>query len=253
MITPFIKNSVLTVCTGIAIASMIPSSVNAYTGAMATGEDMRNTTTSLVRISDSGAEETAKGAENFIDNMASRALGFLKDDDLDKAQKREKFRELLSESFDINTLARFALGRYWRVADENQREAYVDLFRTMIIDVYSGRFNDYQGQRFTIEKARMANDKDAIVTSNVLPPEGEDGQRINIDWRVRYKNNSYQIIDVIVEGVSMSLTKRSDFSSVIQRGGGKVSVLLDHLREKYGAAEDAANEDSGSAEKSGSE
>ena len=49
--------------------------------------------------------------------------------------------------------------------------------------------------------------------------------------RVRERGGSMKILDVIVEGVSMSVTQRSDFSSVIQRGGGNVDVLLDHLRK----------------------
>ena len=49
---------------------------------------------------------------------------------------------------------------------------------------------------------------------------------------MRYKDGKYKVIDIIVEGVSMSVTQRSDFSSVIQRGGGNVQVLIDHLREK---------------------
>jgi len=40
-----------------------------------------------------------------------------------------------------------------------------------------------------------------------------------------------KVIDVIIEGVSMSLTQRSDFSSVIQRGGGDIQILIDHLKK----------------------
>lgn len=223
---------------GIALIGMTPAKVPAYTGMISADMPIKTTQSSFIRVADSGREETIQGARNFIDNMATRALSFLKNDNLSQAQKREKFRVLLTESFDINTLARFALGRYWRTASEEQRDTYIDLFKQMVVEVYSKRFNDYEGQRFTIENARMANDTDVIVTSKVLPPKGEDGQTIKIDWRVRYKDSSYQIIDVIVEGVSMSLTKRSDFSSVIQRGGGNVAVLLEHLREKYGVDSD---------------
>ena len=59
-------------------------------------------------------------------------------------------------------------------------------------------------------------------------PSGSD---VSVDWRVRERGGSMKILDVIVEGVSMSVTQRSDFSSVIQRGGGNVDVLLDHLRK----------------------
>ena len=46
-----------------------------------------------------------------------------------------------------------------------------------------------------------------------------------------YKTGKPQIVDVIIEGVSMSLTQRSDFDSVIQRGGGKIDPLIEHLKK----------------------
>jgi phospholipid transport system substrate-binding protein len=66
----------------------------------------------------------------------------------------------------------------------------------------------------------------------IVSPEGKPP--VKVDWRVRNKDGRYKIVDVLVEGVSMSLTQRSDFSSVIQAGGGDVQVLLNHLKQKNG-------------------
>lgn len=171
----------------------------------------------------------AKGAQNFIDNMGSRALGFLANDSLTAEKKAKEFRNLLEDSFDMRTIARFALGRYWRTASDSQRNEYVKLFNKMVIDVYTQRFDEYSGQKFSVVSARPEGKKDAVVTSVISSPSGPD---VQVDWRVRYKNNRYQIVDVIVEGVSMSLTQRSEFSTVIQRGGGDIEVLLTHLKSR---------------------
>ncbi len=53
-----------------------------------------------------------------------------------------------------------------------------------------------------------------------------------VDWRVRQVGGGYKVVDILVEGVSMALTQRSDFASVIQRGGGDIEVLLEQLRQK---------------------
>lgn len=172
-----------------------------------------------------------EGAQHFVENMGQRALSFLADEDITKEKKAKEFKDLLEDSFDMNTIARFALGRHWRVASNEQKKEYMGLFKTMIVKVYSSRFDEYQGQSFEVRHTRAESDKDAIVTSFIVP---ESGSEIQIDWRVRYKKGRYKVIDVIVEGVSMSVTQRSDFSSVIQRGGGDVEVLLDHLRTKAG-------------------
>lgn len=174
------------------------------------------------------AENMAPGAQKFIDGMAQRALDFLANASLSQEQKSNEFRRLLQDSFDLDTIGRFALGRYWQVATPDERKEYQRLFRNMVVEVYSARFKEYKGQHVETRNVRLDGGKDAIVTSFIVQ---EDGSEIQVDWRVRYKNGRYQIVDVIVEGVSMSVTQRSDFSSVIQRGGGSVQALLAYLKK----------------------
>jgi phospholipid transport system substrate-binding protein len=159
--------------------------------------------------------------------MANRGLDFLSSKTLSQDAKRKSFEGLLQDSFDLDTIARFSLGRYWNAASAQEKAEYTKLFRRMVVDVYSNRFSEYKGERFEVRDSRADSEKDAMVTSFIVPP---DGQEIQVDWRVRYKNGKYQIVDVIVEGVSMSVTQRSEFSSIIQRGGGQVAVLIDHLK-----------------------
>lgn len=170
-----------------------------------------------------------EGARNFIASMGDRGINFLGNESMSTQAKAAEFRSLLNESFDMNTIARFSLGPYWKNATPAQQKEYLRLFNNMIVKIYSKRFSDYKGQRFDVRSARKEGTKDAIVTSFIVP---NDGPEVQVDWRVRSKAGSYRVVDIIVEGVSMSVTQRSDFASVIQRGGGKVDVLLDHLRQQ---------------------
>lgn len=173
-------------------------------------------------------KDLTAGAEKFIDSMANRAIGFLGNESLSADAKKKEFRSLLRANFDMKTLGRFALGRYWTTASPAQRDEYQKLFEAMIVDVYSSRFSEYKGQDLEVRSSRMDGEKDVNVTSFVV--DKNSGQDIQVDWRVRYKDGSYRVVDVIVEGVSMAVTQRSDFSAVIQRGGGEVAVLIDHLK-----------------------
>lgn len=194
-----------------------------------TGMDLRPVLaadSAFVRVADQ------KGAENFVDSMAGRAIAFLGNDAMSQQQKRASFRKLLEDSFDMATIGRFALGTYWRSASESQRAEYQKQFKVMVVNVYSERFSEYTNQTFRTTGSRPDGDKDVIVSSLIESPEGKPP--VKVDWRVRNKDGRYKIVDVLVEGVSMSLTQRSDFSSVIQAGGGNVQVLLDHLKKKNG-------------------
>lgn len=177
-------------------------------------------------ISITKADETK--AQNFITNLAKKGVNFLEDGSQTKEEKEEAFQKLLRENFDMKTIGRFSLGKYWRDASKEQQEEYLTLFENMIVDVYSRRFGEYDGQELKITDTEPVGKRDILVSSQIIQSSGPN---ISVAWRVRNgKTGAMKIVDISVEGVSMSLTQRADFSSVIQRGGGKIEALLEHLR-----------------------
>lgn len=223
----FLKSALL----GVMLLGTSPMQQNAYAGSayLLSPHKGSETSSHMHMTAISSSLNASHPSESLIQQLGQDAIGFLSDKSMsDDARKRE-FRRLLLSNFDMKTIGRFALGRYWRGASLEQRNEYLNLFEDMIIDVYSERFSEYSGQNLEIVGSRADGKKDMIVRSLVVSGRGSD---ITVDWRVRQKNDgSYKVIDVIVEGVSMSVTQRSDFSSVIQRGGGNIEVLLDHLRK----------------------
>jgi phospholipid transport system substrate-binding protein len=182
------------------------------------------------KILHQAAATAQTGAENFIQSVAERGIGFLSDPKLSETGKRAAFRNLLRDSFDLKTIGRFALGPSWRTASAAQREEYQRLFEEMVIGVYAARFGTYNGQQLKVDGSKPVGDTDTMVTTHIKPKDG--GEAVQVDWRVRFDNGRYRVVDVVVEGVSMSVTQRSDFAGVISSGGGNVDVLLQHLRKK---------------------
>lgn len=168
------------------------------------------------------------GAAAFIQNLGDRAIKTFSDK-ADKARAKEKFRTLLLDGFDVPYIGRWVLGRYWNVATDAQKQEYLGLFEKMIVDAYAGRFAEYSGETFKIIGVRPEGEGDNAVTTQIVRPSGPP---VNVDWRVRKTGAAYKIIDVVVEGVSMGVTQRSEFASVIQTNGGQFDGLLKALRTK---------------------
>jgi phospholipid transport system substrate-binding protein len=183
----------------------------------------------LVNVNAAAKSPISDKAHDFISNLAQKGIGFLSNKDLNEEKRAEEFRKLLHDNFDMKTIGRFSLGTYWKTSTEDQRKEYLKLFEEMIINVYSRRFGEYNGQKFEVREARAEGDSDAIVSSAIIP---EQEPEVKVDWRVREKDGKLKVVDIMVEGISMSLTQRADFASVIQRGGGDIEVLLAHLRPK---------------------
>lgn len=173
----------------------------------------------------------ADDATSFVEGLGQKALSSLTTPDLDKAEREKRVRGLLRTYFDVNTIARFTLGTNWRNASDAEKSEYIKLFENMIVTTYAQRFSEYSGQEFKVIKSTKASERDTVVQSQIVQ---KDGPPVAVDWRVRNTNGNLKIIDVIVEGVSMSVTQRSDFAAVIQSGGGKVEALLASLRQRQG-------------------
>jgi phospholipid transport system substrate-binding protein len=171
---------------------------------------------------------STEAAQAFVNKMADKTLGIIANSEMTQDQKKSAFRKMLLNHFDMDTIGRFALGRYWNTATPAQRKEYLTLLNDAIINVYTERFADYKGEKLEVESARPEGNGDVFVTSNILLA---DGPKVKVEWRVREKEGKFRIVDVIVQDISMVVTKRSDFAAVIQRGGGSVDVLLDYLRQ----------------------
>jgi phospholipid transport system substrate-binding protein len=164
-------------------------------------------------------------AKGMISGLTNQAITSLQKDSV--AEQKQRFTSLLGTHFDTAKIGQFALGRYNRQLTPEQRTEYNSLFKKMIVNVYTQRFQEYSGQTVSVTGARKdAKSGDILVNSLINQPSG--GQPVPVDWRIR----GGKVIDVIVTGVSMSVTQRDDFASVIAKGNGKVDSLLAYLRQR---------------------
>ncbi|MEE8393864.1 MAG: ABC transporter substrate-binding protein [Rhodospirillales bacterium] len=175
------------------------------------------------------ADEEAAG--KFIEDLADKAVASLSVDGVSRDERAEKFHNLLSEHFAIETIGRWVLGRYWKKASKEERAEFLKLFEDLIVATYVDRFSRYSGSGvLKVIKTITSKDGDIVVYSAVKGLDGNSPAKV--EWRIRKKNGSFKIVDVMIEGISMGLTQRSEFASVIRRNGGKVEGLLSALRKR---------------------
>jgi phospholipid transport system substrate-binding protein len=177
-----------------------------------------------------GAQQAAIDPAAFIENLGAQAIEGLTGPHLSQSEREARFRTLLAEHFDLPAIGKFVLGRYWRSATDGEQAEFLDVFEDFLVRSYAIRFAEYSGESFQVTGATGTKDDTAIVHSQVV--RGRDAMRV--DWRVRTRGGQFAILDIIVEGVSMAVTQRSEFAAVIQSRGGKVGGLIEALRQKLG-------------------
>lgn len=178
------------------------------------------------------AADPSISPSEFIASLGDRAVSALTGPELSGAERETRFRELLDTHFDVPTIGKFVLGRYWRAASDEEKQEFLGLFEELLVKSYAKRFAEYSGESFEVRAVREEPDGFALVQSLVVRPNAEN---IRVDWRIRANEaNEFRIVDVIVEGLSMAVTQRDEFAAVIQSKGGKVAGLIETLRSKVG-------------------
>lgn len=207
-----------TVCNRIARRRLILGGLAAVAGTAFAGFGRR----ALAAPDDAGA---------YVASLIDRALKMLRSASKSEERREAEFHLLVNEYFDLPMIARLVLGRYWRMATAEQKQAFSRAFEVHIVKVYASQLAAYDDEEVVVRNVAARTERDTIVATEVWrdakPP-------IAIDWLVRRSESGYRVIDVAAEGVSMLTTKRSEFAAVIERVG--LEGLIVRLR-RFNAGE----------------
>ena len=171
-------------------------------------------------------------ATAYINNLGKNALGVLQRDE-SEAQKLQQLEAMFTGEVDIEWVAKFVLGKYWRTATPEQQQRYTENYRVFLVKHYTGKFTEYTSETFKVTSGRDDGNGQYTLAMKIIRPGKED---VNVDYRVRQSEDGrLKIFDIIVEGVSLITTQRSEFASVAGREG--IDSLIDRLAKKTAQTE----------------
>lgn len=178
---------------------------------------------SFVQASDEDA------AKHFAQSTADRAAEILQSDKSDET-KRQALEKMFIDVVDTKWISRFVIGRYWRDMSKAQQDDYSKYYQEFLVKHYTSNFQEYtRNTEFSVTRSRDLSKKGQSLVSMDIK-HSDNPSPIKIDYRLREKSGKFQIIDIVVEGVSLLNTQRSEFSSVIQREGA--DYLIQQLKQR---------------------
>lgn len=190
------------ICFCLAFAGLIGFSLPAYTASDP--------------VTESHQGRSLDDAKQFITKLAHQSISVLQDTGQSELERQHQFEKVWSDGVAFETIGRFVLGRHWRSASPEQRIRYQELFVASVMRTSVSVLGSFGDEKLQITDARLAGKKDMLISTQFVRT---DGPTIPVDWRVRVIDGRNQIIDVSIEGVSMALTKRSEYSSVVKNQG----------------------------------
>jgi phospholipid transport system substrate-binding protein len=173
---------------------------------------------------DSGAAPAA-----LVERFYATLLAVMKD--AKKLSFDERYKRLapaIEQAFDLGLMTRIAIGPGWAGLSADQQRRLSAAFARYTISNYASRFDDYGGEHFEVSPKAAPNPNGVIVDSRLVKSNGET---VNLNYLLRQDaTGSWKIIDVYLSGtISELATRRSEFSTVLQRGGAEALVqLIEH-------------------------
>jgi phospholipid transport system substrate-binding protein len=171
--------------------------------------------------------QTPDQASTFVDQAGKELIGVVNADGA-AAEKQEKLRQIVDRVVDVDSVARFCLGRFWRTSTPEQQQQYLQLFHQVLLKNITSKLGDYTGVTFTVGRTTPDDGTFKVATVVTRP----NSAPANVEWVVSFSTGSPRIIDVIAEGTSLRLTQRSDYASYLSQNGSSVSALLDAMRKQ---------------------
>ena len=176
------------------------------------------------------AEVNAAQAQKFVEDVTNDGIENIINANVSQKEKDKRFATLFNNALDMKFIGQFVLGRYWRTATPEQRDAFIKAYREMNIKTWSKRFDEFKGRNFKFIGTTPSNSANQIFVNSEVPmPEGQPAKVV---WRVKQTGDTFKIVDIIIENVSLAITARNEYSAYIKKSPNGVDDLIKDLQQK---------------------
>ena len=181
-----------------------------------------------------GVARGAPSPREVVEGNSERVLAILNSGDSDD-EKIKRLQEIAYTTIDFDTVSRLVLAKYWKQFTPEQRQQFEDEFKRALTVSYGRRIGQFGQEKVVLLGERQEPLGDVTVQSHIVGGKAGD---IKVDYRLRQKDSTWYVIDVIVEGVSIVSSYRTQFQEIIGQGGPE--RLLAELHQKNTSGEGLA-------------
>lgn len=148
-------------------------------------------------------------------------------------EKRRQLTAVIDSTVDVDDIARFCLGRFWRIATPDEQQRYMALFHELLVTKIAGHLGEYEGVRVTMGLARASEDTEIVITTVERP----DNPPTQIDWVIATTTGEPKIVDLLAAGTSLRLTQAADFAAYLARHQYSIHELIEGMQQRIASRE----------------
>ena len=170
---------------------------------------------------------------NFIDSNAQKMVIVLKENKSlfleDRKLYEQKIKEIFEPMIDFRRVAATVMGKkYYLASSKEQRAEFVVIFKDSLLDTYAETLAQWENQTITtIFPKNMEIQTNNLKSIEVQQTLNTGSSKYPISYKLRKnKDNSWSIVNIIVNGVNLGLTFRNQFQALAIKNNGNIESTL---------------------------
>lgn len=176
----------------------------------------------FITLNSQYANANPDNVQDWLNTEINEIINLYRDENIDTITRLNSIESAINNNFAGTGIARFVAGSAWKDSDENVRKEFVKQFKKHLYLTISSLMEGYSNQTFTVIDSR--EDKNQGVYLIDIEIE-QNEQKTIVTWRVKESKNKFYVIDLIVADVSLVITKRAEFSSMLKRVDNNLNEL----------------------------
>ena len=155
----------------------------------------------------------ADEASIWLKSEIDKILISYQNSDLPNENRFLMIEQTINNNFAGAGIAKFVAGEAWNAAEKETKEEYIKNFKRHLALSIASMMQGYSNQKYKLSESKI-DQKNNIILVNM--EVFSDTGSVVITWRLKESNKRYFVIDLIVADISLVVTKRSEFNSMLK-------------------------------------
>ncbi len=171
------------------------------------------------------SDETSEWLKREIDII----LEAYKDQNLSNENRFLLIEETINNNFAGTGIAKFVAGEAWKKSNKNTKTIYIDNFKRHLALNIASMMQGYSDQTYELTKSKHDNKNQVtLIDMEIFSDTGS----VVVTWRVKKSKDRFFVIDLIVADISLVVTKRSEFNSMLKKVDNDLSKFNEVLSDQ---------------------
>ena len=172
------------------------------------------------------SQANADNVKDWLQSEIDKILNTYKNDYISNVEKFQYVEDTINQNFAGAGIAKFVAGKAWATADKETKKTYIKSFKRHLALNIAAIMEGYSGQTYSLIQIKNDEANQVILIDMEVLSETN---KILITWRVKESKNKFYVIDLIVADISLVLTKRSEFNSMLKKINYDLKILNETL------------------------